>query len=472
MRYFWAVLFLLGANTTLIGSAQATTSVHYGLFGDVHVAGASDSPKQLAILLSDSSGWDDRAESLANALGDRGTLVLGIDLPAYWEEMNSIKRNKCSLPSVHIQEMSDWMQRHFGLTEHRYPVLIGDGAGASFAYAVNGQGPRGEFTALVTLGWDFSLRLPKNLCHGDAGAVSSADHDGIYQLVPIPQLPNPWLPLPYAQGAKQDGALQMMRELRQSLPLHFFPSEPESAEQLTAAINTIAAPTESALPAEMADLPLVVVPAEGRPVQHVAIILTGDGGWQGLDIAVANQLAKRGIPVVALSTLRFFWNTHTPADAAAAVARIISHYAGDYPDSDFVVIGYSFGASLAPVVINLLTDTTREHIAAQVLISPDEDASFEIHVGGSDSVKSDNAIPIAPEIDQTKVPVICVHGEREGDDSFCAQLRGKPKVSDLALPGGHNYDGDYDALGAGIAQSLPSRHALPLMNFLTRMFNR
>jgi len=55
------------------------------------------------------------------------------------------------------------------------------------------------------------------------------------------------------------------------------------------------------------------------------------------------------------------------------------------------------------------------------------------------------------------VPVICVHGADEGEDSFCAKLAGKANVRQLELPGGHHYNGDYDALGERIAASLPAR---------------
>ncbi|MBS0515573.1 MAG: hypothetical protein JSS16_08880 [Proteobacteria bacterium] len=93
-----------------------------------------------------------------------------------------------------------------------------------------------------------------------------------------------------------------------------------------------------------------------------------------------------------------------------------------------------------------------------MVISPDPEAVFEIHVGDwFGSTRHDGALAIAPEIARTKVPVICVHGAEEGADSFCATLTGKPNVTDVALPGGHHYDGDYDALGARIAASQPPR---------------
>jgi type IV secretory pathway VirJ component len=108
------------------------------------------------------------------------------------------------------------------------------------------------------------------------------------------------------------------------------------------------------------------------------------------------------------------------------------------------------------VLINRLPDTARERVAAQVLISPDAEAVFEIHVGDwFGSTQHEGAIPILPEIAKTKVPVICVHGADEGADSFCQKVVGKPNVRQLELPGGHHYNGDYDKLGASIVASLP-----------------
>src|SRR5262249_22193828 len=153
------------------------------------------------------------------------------------------------------------------------------------------------------------------------------------------------------------------------------------------------------LPQDIADLPLIEVPAQGAAAERVAVILTGDGGWAGLDIGVADQLAKRGITVVGLSSVKYFWQTRKPDEAADALTRIIGHYGGGRPRADFVVIGYSFGAALSPVLINRVPDGARGRVAAQVLISPDPEAVFEIHVGDwFGSTHHEGAIPILPEI--------------------------------------------------------------------------
>ena len=436
----------------------ATVPVHFGLFGDVHVATPPGEPKRAIVLVSDSSGWNTRAEALATAQADAGAFVLGIDLPAYLAQMESIDA-KCSFPAGHFEEMIHWIQRDRKLDKYFYPVLVGDGAGAVFAYALDAQAPQGTYAGLVTLGWDSTFRLPKPVCKGDAGPMTAPDGSGRFRIVPVKALPNPWLPQPFAPGARSTG---LARHLPSALHEWFAAlngTDTDPGKTLAAAIDWLTAPARAAppLPRDIADLPLESVPAQGVFAQRIAIILTGDGGWAGLDVAVANQLAQRGIEVVALNTLKYFWETRTPDQAVDALTGIIGHYGAQHPLADFVVLGYSFGAGLSPVLINRLPESARKRIAAQVLISPDAEAVFEIHVGdwfGSTAHKG--AIPIAPEIAKSQVPVICVHGADE-DDSFCKRIVTKPNVRELVLPGAHHYNGDYDRLGAAIVGALPAR---------------
>jgi type IV secretory pathway VirJ component len=444
-----------------MSGTAATRLVHYGLFGNVHVAAPAGEPKRTIVFISDKNGWDARAEALASALSDDGALVLGVDLPAYLKEMLSIQ-DKCSYPAAHVEEMSDWMQRRQQLKNFTNPVLIGDGAGATFAYAIDAQAPKGTFAALVTLGYDFAFRLPKPVCAGDAGKMTELAGEESWRVIPVKALPNSWLPFPFALQARRNAGLSVVDTWLKNLELHWvgIPDAPAPGAGLVAAIDWLTAPVGSAapLPEDIADLPLIEVAAQGTPANRIAIIITGDGGWAGLDIAIADQLARRGIDVVGLSSVKYFWQTRKPDEAAAALARIVGHYGATRPDADFVVIGYSFGAALAPVLINRLADPARERIAAQVLISPDAEAVFEIHVGDwFGSTQHEGAIPILPDIVKTKVPVICVHGVDEGADSFCQKMAGKPNVRQLELAGGHHYNGDYDKLGAAIAASLPAR---------------
>jgi type IV secretory pathway VirJ component len=214
----------------------------------------------------------------------------------------------------------------------------------------------------------------------------------------------------------------------------------------------------TAVPDDVADLPLTDIPATGPDAHRIAIIITGDGGWAGLDRGVADALTAHGVRVIGFSTLKFFWHKQTPEAAAAAIARVIAHYGKSDPTAGFVLIGYSFGASLVPVVINRLPESVRQHVEGGVMISPDDAAVFEIHVGDwFGATHHDDTLPIGAEIAVSKVPLVCVHGADESD-SFCLKPQ-PPLVQVVDLPGGHHYDGDYAALGGLIVRSLPGPRA-------------
>lgn len=460
---FRAVAVSLALCAFVATYAGSTQAIHYGLFGDVHVAMPVGEVKRSIMLLSDSNGWSARSDMLAQAFSNDGALVMGIDLPAYLKQLYSIK-NKCAYPAGHFEEVSDWMQRHQALTSFSNPLLVGDGAGASFAYAVAAQAPAGTFSGLVTLGWDSGFRSQRPICAGDAGVLTAAESTKNWRIVPVKKLPLAWLPQPYAPGARVTGVLAKIGTIF-SFFLHAGHSvAPTATESGKAAGDLLAAQISAwqdkhtvatVLPDDVADLPLIEVPHQGVFAGRLAIILSGDGGWAGLDIAVADQLAQRGIDVVGLSTIKYFWHTRKPEEAADALTRIVQYYGETRPGVDFIVIGYSFGASLAPVVINRAPVEIQNRISAQVLISPDPEAVFEVKVGDwFGGVHHEGAIPLGPEIATSKVRVICVRGKEEGNESFCTQLAGKPKVTILELPGGHHYDGDYAGLGAAIFNSL------------------
>src|SRR5262249_38268373 len=55
-------------------------------------------------------------------------------------------------------------------------------------------------------------------------------------------------------------------------------------------------------------LPLVQIPARAAGGSLFAVIVTGDGGWAGLDREVSGVLSAHGIPVVGLNSLQYFWH--------------------------------------------------------------------------------------------------------------------------------------------------------------------
>ncbi|MEO7430862.1 MAG: AcvB/VirJ family lysyl-phosphatidylglycerol hydrolase [Dokdonella sp.] len=447
---------------TPVAPVEAPT-VEYGLFGTLHLSRPAGAIAHTVLLFSDRDGWTARQADLGATLAQNGAFVVGIDLPAYVKRLAAIK-DKCSYPAGHVEEVAHWIERHEGLAAYSAPLVVGDGAGATFAYALAAQVPAGTFEGLLTLGWDASLQLPKPLCPGDAGAMTRTLADGGARVIPVAKMPLIWWPRPFADGAHVDDFMQPVVDAWSRLDaLHLAFAQRAPAAALGSEYARWRRSEDAAvvaLPDDVADLPLTdIAPAVGD-AHRIAIMLTGDGGWAGLDRGVADALTAKGVRVIGFSTLKFFWHKQSADVAADAIARVIAHYGKADPSARFVLIGYSFGASLVPVVINRLPAAVRTVVDGGVMISPDDAAVFEIHVGDwFGSTHHDDTLPIGPEIAMSKVPLVCVHGMDE-DDSFC--LKPQPShVSGVDLPGGHHYDGDFAALGELIVRSLPKASSEP-----------
>ncbi len=222
----------------------------------------------------------------------------------------------------------------------------------------------------------------------------------------------------------------------------------------TAAFSTLAKMNTGARiappPAALGDLPVVEVPAQpgSAPSDSFAIIMSGDGGWAGLDQDVAAALSAKGIPVVGLDSLRYYWTARTPEGLAADTDRMIRYYLSHFGKARVLLVGYSQGADVLPFAVNRLPAATRARVALVAILGMSPHALFEFHV--TSWVSDDNSGPATlPEVDRiTGMPVLCIYGEDE-HDSLCPMLDPK-KFIVVKLKGGHHFDGNY----AGLAQEI------------------
>ena len=129
-----------------------------------------------------------------------------------------------------------------------------------------------------------------------------------------------------------------------------------------------------------------------------AVLYTGDGGWTGLDQDVAAALATRGIPVVAMSSLKYFWHARTPEEAARDLDRIVQAYGERWKKSRVLLIGYSFGADVMPFLYNRLPQATRERVRSVSLLGLSTTASFEFHLSDWIPGGSGDGLATVPEI--------------------------------------------------------------------------
>jgi type IV secretory pathway VirJ component len=200
------------------------------------------------------------------------------------------------------------------------------------------------------------------------------------------------------------------------------------------------------------DLPIVEVPVQTR-VRTLALMLSGDGGWAGIDREVGAQLAGRGVPVVGLSTLQYFWQRRSPDEAAADMARALRHYLAAWKAERIVLVGYSFGADVLPFIVNRLPADLRARIASVNLLGLGTKADFEIHVTGWVGGAGRDALPIAPELAHlTDLRRLCFFGEGDQDSAAsCAAFKG-PLAAARQVGKGHHFGYRYGEIADAIVE--------------------
>ncbi|WP_275441091.1 AcvB/VirJ family lysyl-phosphatidylglycerol hydrolase, partial [Enterobacter hormaechei] len=70
-------------------------------------------------------------------------------------------------------------------------------------------------------------------------------------------------------------------------------------------------------------LPIVDIPSSNGPAKYLAVFFSGDGGWRDIDKSVGDIIAKEGVHVVGVDSLRYYWSVRKPEDIAKDIGRII-----------------------------------------------------------------------------------------------------------------------------------------------------
>jgi type IV secretory pathway VirJ component len=207
----------------------------------------------------------------------------------------------------------------------------------------------------------------------------------------------------------------------------------------------------AANPAALANLPLLELPAR-QAGRRLAIVLSGDGGWSGIDKQIAADLNAHGVSVIGWDSLKYFWTARTPAGAANDLSRVMSHYAQAWQRPEVLLVGYSQGADTLPFMINRLDAGVHRLVQGTVLIAMSAEAFFEFHVSHWLRTPT-GGLPTLPEVTSGQLgPVSCVYGADE-DDTACRGLSG-PNIRAVELAGGHHFDGDYAAVSAAIIREM------------------
>ena len=442
-------------------SVSATGTVEYPGLGKVAIEQPAGTPEHFVIFLSGDGGWNKGVIGMARHLAQEGALVAGVDV-RQMARRGGGSSAVCLNAAASLEGLSHYVQQKYGLARYTPPVLVGYSSGATLAYATLAQAPTGTFKGALSLGFCPDLEGSMPLCRGEGLEHDPAPQGFVYR--PAVHLREPWIALQGEQDQvcaatqTRDFVARVPGARLVQLPAvgHGYSVERNWLPQFTQAFHEIAASggaAQESLPADVSDLPLIELPARDSGRDSFAVMLSGDGGWAGLDKEVAAELNSRGVPVVGWDSLRYFWSARTPEGAARDLDRVIQHYSRSWRKSRVLLLGYSQGADVLPFMVNRLPDATRRMIASSALIAASSEAFFEFSISHWISTPS-GGLPLSPEVDRGRLGRFsCIYGA-DDEKSPCRTFKAGG-MRRIELPGGHHFDGDYVRVASAVLEAEP-----------------
>ena len=218
----------------------------------------------------------------------------------------------------------------------------------------------------------------------------------------------------------------------------------------------------TASPPGLADLPLVEVPATGTSSGTIAVLLSGDGGWNVTEKGLSMQLAAAGIPVAGMNCLRYFLKRRTPESCTHDLERMMDHYLRIWHGADVLLIGYSRGACVLPFMVTRLRSDLRARIREIVLLGPDGTIDFKFHAADLvTNLVRPTSLHVLPELEQLRgMKITCIYGSRE-KSSLCRQLP-EGLATCIERPGGHIIWNGVDSIAGRIIASVNRHQETPV----------
>lgn len=466
----WSVLLtLLAACASDVHAQKAqqkaqqtpSTSISHGLFSDVQVFRPVGTPRQFVLLLSENDAPREFERKLIRKMTAAGAMVSAVPLAPFYRRLEA-QDGKCTFAAGPLENLARHVEAFEKLPTYLLPIIVGSGRASSFAYGVLAQAPDGTFASAMSLDFCPRLMFRTPLCAANA-LRWQATANGAIDLLPAASLSAPWTAMqgPDVAACGTGEAHAFTQRVGQAT---WIPAQASSTPAATTQVAQVPAAFDAAYaalaakeqgleapPAELAGLPLVELPSAGVG-ERFAVLLSGDGGWAGIDKGIAEALVQRGVPVVGFDSLRYFWSPRTPEGLARDLDRVIRYYAARWKRNEVILIGYSQGADVLPFAFNRLPARTRSSVRLTALLGLGQMASFEFHLSNWIGPSGDK--PIAPEAAKLAAArTLCIYGQDERD-SLCPQLAAG-HVQAVPLAGGHHFGGGYGALAARILDAIP-----------------
>jgi type IV secretory pathway VirJ component len=462
------LLLVLAFSVTPLVAREEVTS--FGPFGKITLYFEKPQPSHIAIFVSGDGGWNQGVIDMARQLASLDALVVGIDINHFIKRMEASSQ-KCLYPAADFEALSKFVQKKLNYPSYRTPVLVGYSSGATLVYAALVQAPASTFRGAISMGFCPDLLTKRPLCKGSGLEWSTAPKGQGFLFSPATTLEVPWIALQGTIDQVCDptltenfvkkvpkGQLVLLPKVGHgfSVPRNWVAefrkafSDLESRPDVQQGIpNKKVGETDK----PPLDLPIIEVPTvSGVNNGMMGILVTGDGGWGVTDRGMANSLAARGIPVVGLNSLHYFWKQRTPEESAVDLEQILKHYALEWNRSKYLVIGYSFGADVLPFMLNRIPARSLENVKVIAFLGLGSTADFEFHITDwIASGPSPTSLRVRPELEKLRgKKMLCFYGT-EDDDALCGHLEpGLAKA--IPIQGGHRFGSGYQPIVDAILQ--------------------
>ncbi len=470
------VFFIYASQLT---NAAKVDSVKFGNFGKVYIYIPKTAPDALVMFVSGDGGWNKLPIQMGSHLVEQGAMVVGINISKYLtSKMN--EHEKCYYPAGDFEELSLYLQKKYKFKNYLKPILMGYSSGATLVYGILAQAPANTFKGAISMGFCPDIATFEPLCTTNA-LKQHAQKPGspIWILEPTEKLTAPFIVINGMDDQVCDykNTEAFIKQVNNGefigIPKvgHGMSVQKNYLPHLLYAYNKV---KNAASYAEMVsaknqspafqqaeklttDLPLTILPVVRNDTLPLLVFISGDGGWTSFDEGVSESLVKKGIPVIGIDSQKYFWQARKPDETAAELIKVLHHYLAAWNKKSFVLCGYSFGADVVPFIVSRLPVDLKFMMKSAVMMSPDPNADFEIHVADMLSFGSSNdKYNVLAEVRKSSPEhILCIFGKEEE-----SEMPTKFKYAGAGirfLPGSHHYDNDFNAIANEIITSFHSK---------------
>jgi type IV secretory pathway VirJ component len=432
-------------------------------FGKVHLYIPDSAPESVTIMISGDGGWKYGVVDFSEHFAAQKSLVIGVDILQYYKNLIG-RSEECYHIATDFIELASTVEKQQNMPKYQEPVLMGYSSGATLVYALLAQARPNSFKGGISLGFCPDVELPKHFCEINGLKQHPLTNGKSFDLDPDSQLGNRWIVL--------QGKLDKICDFQNTLDFinktsdaelisldkvgHGFSNWADFMPQWDKAFQSLFDETKLNKPdsstsvktTTIKDLPIVITPAKtNKTSAPMALLISGDGGWYGLEQNICNHLASAGVPAIGIDSRKYFWNRRSPQETAQDFVKIYDHFSEEWKKDTILLIGYSMGAEVIPFIFEQLPKEIQLKTKAMVLLSPDSWGDFQIHITNMIGLgNSKNTYDVTAELKKVSShgSILIITGDSE--NSTLPTILSATNIVFATVPGNHHYKSDSFAI--------------------------